>query len=301
MPTILNNASRALARPPLLGLAAWATVLLWTPLAHTLMVLQYGQLTHAPAYLVSFIIGLAGWVMVWKGFKAGELTATILGFMGGGLIWLGWMEGSFEFMGHWLNPSKLMYMGVELFTPNLLLMQATGVILVALLIWLGSNKDTHCRMFMWYHRNLKLTPARRTPGYKRQFSRIVALEVIMINWFFYVLILWLFDPRVLGPFHPATIAVVCAVLLWGLWLLLFRMLPFRRPAAALRYAVPAANVLWFCVEAGSAWQLYAEPWIYPFRFPFTNGMILAAFVGGLAWFIARRRASPGEPAAQSTA
>ena len=166
------------------------------------------------------------------------------------------------------------------------------MILVALLIWLGSNKDTHCRMFMWFHRNLKLTPARRTPGYQRQFSRIVALEVIMINWFFYVLILWLFDPRVLGPFHPATIAVVCAVLLWGLWLLLFRMLPFRRPAAALRYAVPAANVLWFCVEAGSAWQLYTEPWIYPYRFPFTNGMILAAFIGGLAWFIARRRASP---------
>ncbi|MDE0245809.1 MAG: hypothetical protein OXM59_10765, partial [Gammaproteobacteria bacterium] len=213
------------------------------------------------------------------------------------LIWLGWMEGSFEFMGHWLNPPKLMFMGVELFTANLLLLQATGVILVALLIWLGSNKDTHCRMFMWFHRNFKLTPARRTPGYKRQFSRIVALEVIMINWFFYVLILWLYDPRVLGPFHPATIAVVCAVLLWGLWLLFFRMLPFRRPAAALRYAVPCANVLWFCVEAGSAWQLYTEPWIYPFRFPFTNVIILLAFLGGLAWFVARHRAASGSQTA----
>ena len=201
MNAAIRTANGALMRPPLLGLMAWTTVLLWTPLAHTLMVLQYGQMAVVPAYLVSFLVGLAGWIMVWKGFKADDLPATIMGFMGGGLIWLGWMEGSFEFMGHWLNPPKLMFMGVELFTANLLLLQATGVILVALLIWLGSNKDTHCRMFMWFHRNLKLTPARRTPGYKRQFSRIVALEVIMINWFFYVLILWLFDPRVLGPFH----------------------------------------------------------------------------------------------------
>ncbi len=297
MAALLRLTNGALMRPPMLGLVAFATVLLWTPLAHTLMVLQYGQMAEVPAYLLSFIVGLAGWVLVWKGFKADDLPATILGFMGGALIWLGWMEGSFEFMGHWLNPPKLMFMDVELFTANLLLLQATGVVLVALLIWLGSNKDTHCRMFMWFHRNFKLTPARRTPGYKRQFSRIVALEVIMINWFFYVLILWLFDPRVLGPFHPATIAVVCAVLLWGLWLFFFRMLPFRRPAAALRYAVPCANVLWFCVEAGSAWQLYTEPWIYPFRFPFTNVVILLAFLGGLAWFVARHRAAAGSQSA----
>ncbi len=300
MKSPIKAASGALRHPPLLGLMAWTTVLLWTPLAHTLMVLQYGQLPEVPAYLSSFAVGLIGWVMVWKGFKADDLPATVLGFMGGSLIWLGWMEGSFEFMGHWLNPPKLMYMGVELFTANLLLMQATAVVLLALLIWLGSNKDTHCRMFMWFHRNFKLRPARRTPGYKRQFSRIVALEVITINWFFYVLILWLFDPRGLGPFHPATIAVVCAVLLWGLWLLFFRMLPFRRPAAALRYAVPCANILWFCVEAGSAWQLYTEPWIYPLRFPFTNAIILMAFIGGLTWFIARHRAAAVEQTAVAT-
>ena len=89
-------------------------------------------------------------------------------------------------------------------------------------------------------------------------------------------------------------AIVCAVLLWGLWLLFFRMLPFTRPAAALRYAVPCANIIWFCVEAGSAWQLYTEPWIYPFRFPFTNVVILLAFLGGLAWFVARHRAASGQ-------
>ncbi|MDE0245601.1 MAG: hypothetical protein OXM59_09710, partial [Gammaproteobacteria bacterium] len=102
MNAAIRTANGALMRPPLLGLMAWTTVLLWTPLAHTLMVLQYGQMADVPAYLVSFLVGLAGWVMVWKGFKADDLPATILGFMGGSLIWLGWMEGSFEFMGHWL-------------------------------------------------------------------------------------------------------------------------------------------------------------------------------------------------------
>ena len=300
MAALLKMTNGALMRPPLLGLFAFLTVLLWTPLAHTLVVLQFGQLGPAAMYSTSFIVGLIGWVLVWKGFNRDELPATVMGFMGGALIWSGWMEGGLEFFGHWLNPEPLMYMGVELFTANLLLLQATGIFLVALLIWLGSNKDTHCRMFMWFHRNFRLTPARRTPGYKRQFSRIVALEVIMINWFFYVLILLLFDPRILGPTHRATIAAVAVISLWAIWLLIFRMLPFSRPAAALRYAVPVANIFWFGIEVGSAWQLYVEPWIYPFRFPITNAIIALAFAGGMVWFFRRQKAAAGAEAAVAT-
>ena len=300
MTALLKATNGALMRPPLLGLMAWATVLLWTPLAHALMVLEFRLPGTVSKYLLSFLIGLVGWIMVWKGFRREELPATVLGFMGGGLIWLGWMEGSLEFLGHWLNPEPLMYLGVELFTANLLLLQATGVFLIALLIWLGSNKDTHCRMFMWFHRNLKLTPARRTAGYKRQYSRIVALEVIMLNWFFYVLILVLFDPRILGPRHAATIGAVIAVFLWAMWLLIFRMPSMRQPAAALRYAVPCANIFWFCVEAGSAWQLYREPWIRPFEFPLTNALIGLGFAAGLVWFFRRRQAKAGAEAVMAT-
>lgn len=300
MAALLKSTNRALLKPPFLGLFAWATVLLWTPLAHALMVTQFGLLSGVPVYLLSFLIGLAGWVLVWKGFSRDELPATVLGFMGGGLIWLGWMEGSLEFLGHWLNPEPLMYMGVELFTANLLLLQATGVFLIAMLIWLGSNKDTHCRMFMWFHRNFKLTPARRTAGYKRQFSRIVALEVIMLNWFFYVLILVLFDPRILGPSHLATIAVGIVIFIWSMWLLFFKMTSMPRPAGAIRYAVPCANIFWYCVESGSAWQLYVEPWIRPFEYPITNTLLLLAFAGGLLWFI-RRGKGPADAQTAVTA
>ena len=222
---LLKATNGSLMRPPFLGLLAWTTVLLWTP---------------------------------------------------------------------------LMYMGIELFTANLLLLQATGVFLVALLIWLGSNKDTHCRMFMWFHRNLKLTPDRRTAGYKRQFSRIVALEVIMLNWFFYVLILVLFDPRILGPEHLATRATVGIVFFWSMWLLFFRMVSMPQPAGAIRYAVPCANIFWFCVESGSAWQLYREPWIMPFDFPVTNTLIGLAFVAGLVWFHTRHNPSAAARTAPAT-
>ncbi len=291
MAALWKATNGALLKPPVLGLLAWTTVLLWTPLAHALFVLQSSLLSGAPTYLLSLLIGLAGWILVWNGFSREELPATIFGFMGGGLIWLGWMEGSLEFLGHWLKPEPLMFMGVELFAANLLLLQATGVFLIAMLIWLGSNKDTHCRMFMWFHRNFKLTPARRTGGYKRQFSRIVALEVIMLNWFFYVLLLVLFDPRILGPFHPATIATGAIIMLWALWLLFFRMANMPQPAGAIRYAVPCANIFWYCVESGSAWQLYREPWIRPFEFPITNTLILLGFVTGLVWFHTRQKAS----------
>ena len=75
------------------------------------------------------------------------------------------------------------------------------------------------------------------------------------------------------------------------------MLPFSRPAAALRYAVPVANIFWFGIEVGSAWQLYVEPWIYPFRFPITNAIIALAFAGGMVWFFRRQKAAAGAKAA----
>ena len=47
MTALLKASSGALMRPPLLGLMAWTTVLLWTPLAHALMVLQFSLLGTA--------------------------------------------------------------------------------------------------------------------------------------------------------------------------------------------------------------------------------------------------------------
>ena len=53
---------------------------------------------HSTIYYAYFLFGAAGLYCVWKGFGKDELTATCLGALGGGLIWFGWFEATFELL-----------------------------------------------------------------------------------------------------------------------------------------------------------------------------------------------------------
>ena len=196
---------------------AWITVLLWTPLAHTLMVLEF----RLPGYGIQIPAELPdrpGRLDSWSGKDSGARNCPPLcsaSWEAASSGWAGWkVRWSISAIGS--TRSRLMYMGVELFTANLLLLQATGVFLIALLIWLASNKDTHCRMFMWFHRNLKLTPARRTdrlqaPVLPHRGAGSVHAELVLLCA----------DPSrcstrgFWGLRHPATIGTVIAVFIVG--------------------------------------------------------------------------------------
>ncbi len=264
--------------PPFIGLVAIGLTLLWKVVAHATTVV-FHTLVHGPLmYWISAAIGLLGFALVWIGFRKDELTATCLGYMGGSFIFTGWFESSFEGFAELLQIQPLTQNGYTLFTPNLLLIEASAVLYLAVLIFTGANKDTRCRMFLWFHRNFKLRPNKPTPGYKRQFSRITAMETIFISWFFYILILFAVDPRFIGQYPAITMALTAAIFIWGLYLLIFKLIKYRSIASAIRYAVPTAGALWFCVEMTSLWQWYPEVWVRPFEFPIVNTIAALAFV-----------------------
>ena len=54
----------------------------------------------------------------------------------------GWFEYSFEFFAETLHVQPLTSGGNEIISPNLMMLDASGVILLAILILLGANKDT---------------------------------------------------------------------------------------------------------------------------------------------------------------
>jgi hypothetical protein len=280
---------------PYIGLVAITLTLLWKMIAHATTVV-FHTLTHGPMmYIVSGLIGLFGFTLVWIGFKKDELTATYLGYMGGSFVFMGWFEGSFEGFSQFLKIPPLMQDGYTIYTPNLLLIQASAVLYFAMLIFAGANKDTRCRMFLWFHRNLKLRPNQPTPGYKRQFARITAMEAVFVSWFFYIVILFAVDPRILGLHHPATYLLTGAVFIWGIWLLFAKLLKYQAMASAIRYAVPTSGALWFCVEMTSLWNWYPEIWVKPFEFPLTNLSLALSFL--LLGVIANMTAQRGGSAA----
>ena len=281
---------RRIHSPPLLGLTALGITLFWKPVAHALTVTLHALFTGSVQYLVAALIGLGGFALVWQGFKRDELTATCMGYMGGAFIWIGWFEYAFDFFGEFLEVPPLMQDGNVFFTPNLLMIEASAVLYLALLIFTGANKDTRCRMFLWFHRNLGLRPNKPTPGYQRQFARIAAMETIFISWFFYLVIIIVCDPRIFGPQHIVTYATFVAMIVWGIYLVFFKLIRYRAMAPAIRYAIATAGVLWFCIELTSLWGWYTEIWTKPAEFPISNLALLAGFLlAGILANVTRQR------------
>lgn len=281
---------------PWIGLLAFFITFAWKAAAHCVSVLN--SLVFGGAHFLSGgIIGAVGFVLVWMGFRREETVATSLGFMGGSLIFLGLVEPSFLMFSQLMGVPPLQVEGRTVLTPNLLMMQASAIAYFVILILLGADKDTRCRMFLWFHRNLRLRPNPPTPGYRRQPARIAALETIMISWFFYILIITLLDPRVFGRDHPVTVASFWVMLAWGLWLVQAKLSRYRAMGPALRYAIPVAGILWFDVEMAAQWRWLTEIWIKPLEFPVANLLIGAAFL--VAGVVANRRAGVGPTGASS--
>lgn len=269
---------RASHAPPVLGLLALGVPFAWKPIAHALSVLSH-TLLHGTSLFIAYVLaGFIGFALVWAGLRRDELTATFLGFLGGSLIFMFWVEPSFALFAELMAVAPLEREGRVFLTPNLVLMEASAVIYLVVLIFTGANKDTRCRMFLWFHRNFRLRPNAPTPGYKRQFARIAAMETVFISWFFYLVIIAAVDPRFLGPSHPVTYALFVAMLVWGLYLVVFKLMRYRAMAAAIRYGIPVAGILWYCVEMGAIWKWYIEVWVKPVEFPATNVMVLTVFL-----------------------
>ena len=228
--------SRLGRRPGAAGLTALLAVLAGIALSNTTVALQHHWLPTASAADTAFAAGAAalGLWLVWFGLQQGEMRASVAGYIGGSLIWIGVFEWTWAAFGTWLNIPPLQDNGMVIFGPGLLLVQATSLIFVALLCVYGTNKDTRCRMFMWFHRTLRLQPGKLTPGYRRQFAKITATETIFLIWFVYVVSLTINDPRLIGYASPAAPVIYVLLAIWSVYLMarLFklRQQPRRRAA-----------------------------------------------------------------------
>jgi len=267
---------RRLQQPPWLGLLAFAVTFTWKPTAHAISVLSHGLLHGAALGAAYTTFGLLGFALVWLGFRRDELTASFLGFFGGALIFMFWIEPSFALFAERMGLEPLRHHGQVYLSPNLVLMESSAVVFLVVLVLLGANKDTRCRMFMWFHRNFRLRPNRPTPGYRRQYSRIAAMETIFVSWFFYIVIIGAVDPRLLGPAHPLTRLLTAAMFAWGVYLVGFKLPGLQAMGEAFRYAIAVAGVLWFCVEMTSLWGWYTEFWLQPLEHPLPNLGLFAA-------------------------
>ena len=247
---------------PLPAILALLIVYVWQGLGHTVMYLMEHRWFHGGnLYTACFIIGLIGAIAVWVGRNKSENAATLLGFVGGSMIWLSWIEFSFVYVADDLGVEGVVWGAKETLAEYRVMLSSIGVLLASLLFFFF-NPETRCNAFMWLHRNFRMKVGEKTSAQKRNLASIVAMETIYVTWFCYIWLLILYNPAFFGTDHWMTFVTCGIFFVWALYLAQ-RLWWFQRMAPALRYAIPTAIIAWNVNEILEKWGHIDEIWVKP--------------------------------------
>jgi hypothetical protein len=276
-----------LYKPPYVGLLAFFVVFVFQGLGHTIMIVMENVWPGENyIYESAFAMGLVGAYLLFLGMRSeNEVTATWLGFWAGSLLWTGWVEFAFVWSGNFLAVPDLMDPNIagEIATKAeyLVMMSSVGV-LGATLVYFLMNPETKCNFFLWFQRNAKLKTGKPTKGHKRNFAAITALETIYVIWFFYLVLLFLYNEDIAGEHSPAAYAFFFLNTIWAVYLFQ-RLMKFWKVTTAIRYGIPTAIIAWNTVELMGRWNIFTSFWEKPQEFwlemtLFTVAVIIAGIL-----------------------
>lgn len=274
-------------RPPWVGLLAFIVVFVVQALGHTVMIMME-DIWPGPGYVYesALAMGVVGGLLLWWGMRhKNEVAATWYGFWAGTFLWTGWVEFSFVWSAQVLGVPDLMdplVPGAIATKGEYLVMMSSVGVLGATLVYFLFNKETKCNFFIWFQRNLGMKTGKPNTAHERSFAGITALETIYVIWFFYLVLLFLYDDSFFGDRHPVTYAAFFLNTFWAVYLFR-RLMKFWRVTTAIRYAIPTGIIAWTSVELGGRWRWFTEFWEYPELYTLeliilTVGIVLAAWL-----------------------
>ena len=279
-----------LYRPPWVGLLAFFVVFVFQGLGHTIMIVMEDVWPGEHyVYQSAFAMGLVGAAALFVGMRSdNEVAATWLGFWAGSFLWTGWVEFAFVWSGDFLNVPDLMDPNIpgEIATKaEYLVMMSSVGILGSTLVYFLLNPETKCNFFLWFQRNAKLRTGKPTKGYKRNFAAITALETIYVVWFFYLVLLFLYNEDIAGEHSPAAYTFFFLNTIWAVYLFQ-RLMKFWKVTTAIRYGIPTAIIAWNTVELMGRWNMFTSFWEKPQEFwlemtLFTVAIVIAGVLAAL--------------------
>lgn len=276
------------------GIGAFMFVLLAMPLGHTLMVLMDSFFDGGTLFAAAFALGAAGVVILFISSRAGsENLATMGGLFAGLFIWTGWIEFSFVFIASHLEIEPLRRNGEIITKPEYLVMMSSAGLLCFFLVSHFFDVSSNCNFFRSLRslfRIKKKEQGYRNPG-GRNYAVVTASELVLILWTFYIVLLFVYDESFFGEKHFAAYLTAFGSLLWSLFLFK-KLLKIRKPAYAIRYAIPVVIIFWNFVEILGRWNLLKEIWIHPLEYQVEIAAILFIFL--LLAVPAFRKAGPGK-------
>lgn len=268
-------------------------VLFAMPLGHASMVLMERWVSPQYMLLAGFLLGLAGLAMVLYGvFAKGDAKQTLLGLFGGLLYWSGWVEYFFLYYARRYGTQPEIVDGVVVTKPEYLIMPATfGMFMMTMVLYLFCTR-TGCYFITWIQKKLfrdhrRVIVARPMT---RHTSIVTFMELNMMMWAMYLLLMFCYDPLILGDHHPVTfiVGLICLV---GSILMLRKQLTLKSWGANIRMAIATVIVFWTPVEILGRINLFQEIWVMPEKYIPQMVAIGVVFVAVTLYLIlkARRR------------
>lgn len=267
-------------------LASFLLVLFTMPLGHALMILMEKFMAPTAVHYAGFSMGFVGLIMVIIGvFVKGDTRQTLWGLIGGLLFWTGWVEFLFLYYARRYGvPPEIEY-GKVVTKPEYLIMPASfGMWMMVMTMYIFSTKNG-CDFITWIQKRI-FGKHRNQIAFQpmtRHTSIVTFMELNMMLWALYLLLMFCYDKNFLGDHHPVTYLVGIGCFIGSLFMLK-RQLYLASWGANIRMAVATVIIFWTPVEILGRINFFKEFWVEPEKYQSLMLCILVAFALLLSYF-----------------
>ena len=258
------------------GILSFFIILFLMPLGHAFVVLMARHLEGFALNMSAFALGASGIAIAVLGNRLRSKAMQILaGAFGAILFWGSWVEFMYISYGQSLHVPPLVIEG-EVYTKPEYLMMPSAIPFAALsLIMYTYMAHTNWGVILILRKWLGI---KQDGIFNRTGESISAfIDLLLLIWWAYLILLVEFDPGLLGLKHPVTMIFATICLISGL-ILLVRSLNAKTWASALRQAIVTVCVLWTYIEVMIKLRLFTEVWIYPEKYVIEMILLVFAFV-----------------------
>lgn len=279
------------------SIASFLLVLCTMPLGHAMMIIMENTMTPAAVHCSAFCMGLAGLLLVIGGvFVKGDTRQTVCGLIGGLLFWTGWVEFLFQYYATRWGTQPEMENGEVVTRPEYLILPASfGMWMMVMTLYIFSTKNG-CNFINWWQRIILRSHKNEIAArpMTHHTSIVTFMELNMILWASYLLLMFCYDRNFLGDRHPIT-SIVAAGCLLGSIFIFRKQLKLSSWGANIRMAIAAVIVFWVPVEVLGRLNFFHEFWVEPEKYATQIVSILVAFVVLMVYIMmAARKRKAGE-------
>lgn len=263
------------------AIASFLLVLFTMPLGHAAMKIMEHTMQPEVLHVCAFLLGFAGLLLTIAGvFAKGSLLQTLYGLFGALLFWTGWVEFLFQYyvdrfgMQPYTDP-----LTGKVTQPEYLVLPASfGFLMMFFLLYMFSARSG-CNFFNWCQK--RLLGKRRDLIVARPMTRhtsiVTFMELNLMMWTSYVVLMFCYDHEFLGDTHPVTL-LLGAVCLVGSMFIFIRQTKIADWGANIRMSIATVLTFWTFVEILGHIGLLQEIWVAPTEHIVEMTVMAAVFV-----------------------